>query len=311
MTMRSETPSICAAILHWKGKEHLENLLPTAIGAAENYGGSIDLVILDNGAGQADNDTSWIRKNYPDVNYIASPENDFLYSYNWLAQRTSAEIFVLLNNDLRLFPEFFTQIARHFVDPSIFAVGGKSLSWDGSEETAEAFRLKRHHGKFFFQSYKPGENPSPTSLAVGGFSAFNRQKFVEIGGFDRLYHPGYFEDADLCLRALDKGWKVLYDSKAVVYHLENASFGKGTQTHFLMQRNECLFHLRHCSLKNKIGYLGVATVESLREMLKGDFTGTRSRLAAIPRAFAALKKPPASDGRDSLQALFDCKSNET
>ena len=46
-----------------------------------------------------------------------------------------------------------------------------------------------------------------------------------VGGFDERYAPGYYEDADLCFAARDLGWRVMYEPKAVVVHVEGGTMG--------------------------------------------------------------------------------------
>ena len=56
-----------------------------------------------------------------------------------------------------------------------------------------------------------------TSVSAG-HAAFAREKFVALGGFDELYRPFYWEDIDLCYRAMQAGWERWYVPDAVVTH---------------------------------------------------------------------------------------------
>ncbi|MHB2021447.1 MAG: hypothetical protein ACYCW6_31335, partial [Candidatus Xenobia bacterium] len=59
--------------------------------------------------------------------------------------------------------------------------------------------------------------PQDTLYTCGGAAAFDRDKFVAIGGFDRIYHPIYVEDVDICYRALKRGWRCIYDPRSVIF----------------------------------------------------------------------------------------------
>jgi hypothetical protein len=52
---------------------------------------------------------------------------------------------------------------------------------------------------------KPPEDNSQTLFACGGAFMVNRQKYLDLGGFDSMYHPLYYEEIDLSYRALKRG----------------------------------------------------------------------------------------------------------
>ena len=47
----------------------------------------------------------------------------------------------------------------------------------------------------------------------------------EAGGFDERFSPGYWEDTDLCFEARKRGFRVMYEPRAEVVHVEGASHG--------------------------------------------------------------------------------------
>ena len=51
-----------------------------------------------------------------------------------------------------------------------------------------------------------------------------------IGGFDERYLPMYYEDADLCFEARERGLRVLYEPQAVVVHVEGATAGNDAES---------------------------------------------------------------------------------
>lgn len=77
-----------------------------------------------------------------------------------------------------------------------------------------------------------------------GYGAFDRKKFLLLGGYDDLFLPGRLEDSDLCFRAWKMGWKGYYVPDSIIYHKGAASFikrfGKRT-TLEIAHRNSFLF----------------------------------------------------------------------
>ena len=233
--------SVCLAILNYNGRKHLEHLLPPAIVAAKNYSGQCSVLVLDNRS--PDPDVEWIRREFPSVQVVVAPENDFLFSYNWLLAQLPDEIVVLLNNDLRVDAQFIEPLIRHFESPDVFAVSASSYDWEGRERTSGPARLTFQNG-FYGWSYDcTRQELCHTLFTSGGFMAVDRKKFLELGGFNRLFHPAYCEDLDLGFRAWRRGWRSIYEPASVVWHREQASrkVSPGARLKKLHLRNSLLF----------------------------------------------------------------------
>jgi GT2 family glycosyltransferase len=69
--------------------------------------------------------------------------------------------------------------------------------------------------------------------------------FAELGGFDPLFAPAYFEDTDLCVRAVQHGFRVVYQPRAVAFHYENATAPKRDDVERLLDANRRKFLDRH------------------------------------------------------------------
>lgn len=270
MDMKREWPAVCMAVLNWNGRNHLEILIPTLLEAKQAYQGECRIVILDNPSGV--DDLKWVRENFTGLDSVAAPENDFLYSYNWLLERIDEPVVVLLNNDLRVAGNFLEPLVDPFRDGSIFAVSAKSLEWDGSGVSSAAYRLGMHHGCAYWDGFET-DAPVYTVFAVGGFMAVDRRKFLELGGFDRLYSPAYGEDSDLCLKAWKRGWPSVYQPKSVVWHREGASWdGKqAAKRDYLMTRAQYLVNRLHFGgVANRIRRWAYLWVMSRRKQREGD-----------------------------------------
>lgn len=232
--------NVCVVVLNWNGAAHLPLLLESlqqAKATYERHGlGSCRLVVLDN-PGPTD-DAAWMRQHAPAVECRRAPRNDFLYSYNWLLPQLSEPYVVLLNNDLRVDPQFLQPLIQPFLaDFQVFATSARSLSWDAQSENGAAFSVAGRRGWYWWQMDSSG-TITPTLFAVGGYMAVDRDRFLALGGFDPLFFPAYGEDIDLCLRAWERGWQSLYVPQSVVYHRQGSSWEIG-------DRRARLFRLGH------------------------------------------------------------------
>jgi len=214
--------SVCLAILNYNGKKHLEHLLPTTSAAANKFSGTCAVVVLDNQS--TDDDVAWIGREFSSVQAIVAPKNDFLFSYNWLAQKRSEDILVLLNNDLRVDSNFLAPLIRHFESPDVFSVSARSYDWNGTVVTSGPARLKFENGFYSWRFDTAHQKTCHTLFTSGGFMAVDRSKFIELGGFNPLFAPAYCEDVDLCFRAWRRGWRCIYEPDSVVWHRHQATW---------------------------------------------------------------------------------------
>jgi N-acetylglucosaminyl-diphospho-decaprenol L-rhamnosyltransferase len=259
--------SACLAILNYNGVRHLEFLLPTLPAAIAGSKGPTPVVVLDNRSTEPD--PAWLAEHAPQVDVVVAPKNDYLYSYNdFLATRTE-DVVVLLNNDLRLAPGFLPALLRHFDHGDVFSVGATSRDWDDTCFTCGPARLQSHHGVYHWDWERDRQQLSPTLFTSGGFMAVDRRRFLELGGFNRLFYPGYGEDLDLCFRAWRRGWRCLFEPDALVYHRENGTFSARAQR--LMERSQWLF--QWSSLPPAAGVLestAMTALTALRRLGSGD-----------------------------------------
>lgn len=215
--------SVCLVILNYNGKNHLEQLLPTAFAAAKKFSDACAVVVLDNQS--THDDVAWIKREFPSVETIVAPKNDFLFSYNWVARNRSENILVLLNNDLKVHPDFLGPLVRHFESPDVFSVSARSYDWNGAAVTSGPARLKFNNGFYSWKFDTQHQKTCYTLFTSGGFMAVDRNKFVELGGFNRLFYPAYCEDLDLCFRAWRRGWRSIYEPDSIVWHRHRATWG--------------------------------------------------------------------------------------
>jgi GT2 family glycosyltransferase len=296
------SPSCAILIPNWNGIRHLEHLLPSLSAAAACYEGPVSVVVVDNRS--SENDVTWIRERFPDVEVLVAERNDFLFSLNPVAESRTEDVLIVLNNDMRVEADFIAPLARHFADSRIFAVMARIMDWDGRERTnGQRVMWTRHC--WFYKAWRMEEpGPCHSVEACGGASAYRRDRFVALGGFDPLFRPGYYEDLDLSYRAWMQGWRVVYEPASVVYHRVGASFN----THFgagererrerfdaHLYRNEALFTVKNVGgLLFLAGYLALLPIRVLRSMLAGRRAQARGLLAAVPllaRAMRARRRP--------------------
>jgi GT2 family glycosyltransferase len=282
---------ISAIIPTRKGRERLERNLDSVVEALRRCGEPWEIVIVDDGGGGVAPHTRPVRV------VELSESRGYGPAVNAGVAEADGELLLILNDDVRLEPDTVGVLRDHFPDPSLFAVvpsirstlvacgdeGGKRGVWEaGLIEIAEA----------------PSERTQPTLYPVGCCYLCPSERYRELGGYDELLAPFFWEDVDLGYRAWRRGLRILHDPRAVCHHEGSATLGE-QHTHAererIWSRNRVLFHLRR--LKDPLRRaesLGAWAAVAL-------FDANPERLAGLEQALAAY----ARAGQETMDGLGD------
>ena len=214
-------------VLNYNASSLLPETLPTILDAASASRFACRVSVIDNES--TDDSVGVINSNFPEIQVIPMP-NRILCSYNDALPGISEDIVILLNNDIKVDKDFIDPLVAPFENTrDIFLVTPKNMDYDGKNVSAGYSRPWMSFGLFKCANFMAeaaqhrGEGAIP-SFAAGSAGAYDRKKFIELGGYDPIYLPGTVEDMDLCFTAWKKGYRCLYEPKSVVYHKGQMSF---------------------------------------------------------------------------------------
>ncbi len=236
-------------ILNYNGRDLLEEYLPSVMEAVEYDSGGHEIVVVDNLS--TDDSVEFVERNFPGVCVKRMEVNRLFFSYNRVVKECKNDYIILLNTDVKVVePHFVSPLLRHFSDPDVFAVMPKVLSDNPSAEY-----LCRCPGVFwrgFLKAEKREKFPGSgfTLFALGGAAAYDREKFLELGGFDDIYYPGYSEDVDISYLAWMRGWKIIFEPESVVFHKKGTTFKRTYKDDMIQAQEEkvaMLFVLKNIS----------------------------------------------------------------
>jgi GT2 family glycosyltransferase len=155
----------------------------------------------------------------------------FLESCNHGAAESSGDFVLFLNNDTVLLPGWLAPLIStydRFADAG--AVGGKLLFEDGRLQ--EAGGLVYSDASASKVGYLDPDVEAPiydhlreVDYVSAAFMLTPRALFLELGGFDRRYGFGYYDDDDYCFAVRASGSRVYYQPESVIVHVEGASAG--------------------------------------------------------------------------------------
>ncbi|RJF70779.1 glycosyltransferase family 2 protein [Rhodopseudomonas palustris] len=163
-------------------------------------------------------------------------EGPFNYSAinNMAVKSARGSIIGLINNDIDVINrDWLSEMVSIAVLPGVGAVGAKLLYPDGRLQhggvvlgvggVANHFNvgLGRHDVGYF------GRNllASDVSAVTGACLVVRKSVFDEVGGLNEEDLPVAFNDVDLCLKILAKGYRNVWTPHAELYHYESASRG--------------------------------------------------------------------------------------
>ena len=299
-----------AVIPNWNGRDLLEKYLPPLIEAMSGHPDN-EIIVVDNGS--TDGSAAFVRERFPSVRVLELPQNlGFGGGSNAGFRAARNDIVVLLNSDMRVAPDFLQPLLDGFGAPGVFAVSCQIFFPDPAkprEETglthawwAEGGLRVRHvvdekvTGLF------------PCFYGGGGSCAFDRRKFLELGGFDHVLRPFYLEDTDLGYQAWKRGWRVLYQPASRVWHEHRGTIGKKFSRAYIdntIRKNFLLFIWKNIHEPRRVlAHLAYLWAGSLLSMFAGDSL-ERPSLPALARAFLQLPEALAARWRARSLAQVD------
>ena len=237
-----------------------------------------EIVVVDDGS--TDDTVAGISTAYPETVLVRHDENrGFAAACNTGVARASHGIVVLLNNDVVATEPFLDPLLTHFRDEQVFAVNPRVYQAGEDRPGGGLVRGTMHCGLLrlrWAESESLRETGGLTLYANGAATAVSRDKYLSLGGFDRLYAPFYSEDLDLSYRAYQRGWVVRYEPESRLTHDHGATIGaRFEQVHIdrVSMRNRVLFVWRNVrDGRYLVQHALWMIARTLGALLKGDKT---------------------------------------
>lgn len=225
-------PSVSVTVLQW-GKTDLTVRAVDSV-RRSRYDGEIEILVWDNGSEGGPGPIA----ERDDVRLFVNDTNiGFGPGHNRLAAEATGDLLLILNNDVVLDRDCIARLADAMDDRRApGAVGPQYRAFDGGMLESGGFIGSTGDG---WQLFK-GEQPPGSFLAVRSEAHYSsatclmlrRSEFLELGGFDDLFAPAYYEDTDLCFKLREAGRPILIEPRAVCFHYEGATGGKDVSTGF-------------------------------------------------------------------------------
>lgn len=152
---------------------------------------------------------------------------------NFAAARARGELLLFLNNDIEAInPDWLEALVKIAVQPGVGAVGAKLYYADDTIQHAGivvGMGGVAGHAHLSYPRRAAGHMQrllytQNVAAVTGACLLMPRAVFDEVGGFDEGFVLA-FNDVDLCLSVLAKGYRVVWTPDAELYHLESKTRG--------------------------------------------------------------------------------------
>ena len=235
-----------------------------------------------------DGSAALVESRFRDVALIRCDRNlGFAGGANLGIRASSASAVIILNPDVTVQPSTLAVLENALAeDPGAAVAGAKLLYPDGKTiqhaggTLSYPLALADHIG-YRQEDRGQFDEPREVDFVTGAAIALRRTAVERIGGFDEGFYPGYFEDADLCLRMRRAGYRVLYVPRAAAIHHESVTTGRNSLPYYhFYHRNRIRFVLKHYSDEELWQGFRPAELRRLRR------TVSYVELAALGQAYA-------------------------
>lgn len=231
---------ISVVVTNWNGLLLLQKNLPQVIAASPE---AQEIIVADDAS--TDESCSYIsqlQKKYSRLKLIKNKINlGFGPNSNQAVNRAQGDLIVLLNNDISPRSGYIPKTLPLFKDPRLLGVGFAEI---GNQNWGKIYW---RYGYLQYQPGLPTSQPHITAWLNGGSCIVNKKIFTRLNGFDPIYHPFYFEDLDLGLRAWKSGFRLLWHPQSEVCHQHQATISKFSKRFltYVKERNHLLLIWRN------------------------------------------------------------------
>lgn len=161
------------------------------------------------------------------------------------AELAQGEFLLFMNNDVIVTPNWLPPLMDAFRDHSDCGVAGPKFIYPNGLLQEAGALLDKEGGAVQIGKFQDPDSPRFNRGRVVDYVSaatmlMRKQIFEDVLGFDYIFEPAYYEDADLCLKIGQLGLKTYYVPESCVIHHENATTSdkkNGLQLHNMVAIN--------------------------------------------------------------------------
>ena len=226
----NQSPKVIAVTLNWNGKKWIDLCLKSLLKLEyDNY----DIVVIDNNSN--DGSYEYVVENYNTIKVIRNSKNlgyskGFNVGINY-AIENKADYVLIVNNDTSIGRKALKKLVETAEsDQKIGFVTGKVMSLFDRKTIQTAgrrndnLRLVGNHIGAGIEDQGQFNGIKDFDFVDDIFLLVKKEVLDKVGGYDEDFFL-QFEEADWCCRVKRAGFRIVYNSKAIIWHGGSLSSG--------------------------------------------------------------------------------------
>ncbi|HEX5164258.1 MAG TPA: glycosyltransferase family 2 protein [Thermomicrobiales bacterium] len=241
-------PGWTAVVVNYNGAGYLDACLRAL---EQTQPAPVEIVVVDNAS---TDDSLQELHSFPRVHVLAQPANlGFAGGANVGLTAVETPFALLMNPDVELDPDFGSALLAEFAADEKLGAAGPLLRYPDSDRIQHAGGvieqplLATAHLAYEQRIGETQLAETDVDFVTGGAMGLRMSAFQEIGGFDDVFSPVYYEDVDLCVRLRATGWRVRFLPSLRAVHHEGVTLERSDAYHQHLHRNRIRFALKHLS----------------------------------------------------------------
>ncbi len=253
------TPELSIIIVSHNARQWLGQCLGSLRGHPEV---AAEVIVVENCSD--DGSAELVREQFPEVKLICNTQRQgFAANNNTGAQASSAPLLLFLNPDTEVPPGSLRALLKVAAShPECGVFGSRLLDAEGEVERSMGRfptltsifldRLLQHLPvlqplleRFSQRHYRGYERARRVDWVTGAALWIRREILDQAGGWDGVNFFMYYEDVDLCYRARQAGYQVLYAPQSELYHYHNKTPVDPARRKTWMRQSQGSFMRKH------------------------------------------------------------------
>ncbi len=288
-------------VLNWKLKAQTALCLQSLARLEQPH----QVIVVDNGS--KDGSAEYLINHFPDVTILALPENlGYGAGCNRALQALRAdptwEYIFLINNDAVLHPDALTHLLQAAQEHPQAGIFGPKIYYENTPDRIWYAGAMRRRGVLAATGTGRGQidqgqfdHRQSVDFVFGAGMFIRRQVIETVGLFDEQFFI-YLEDLDLCLRAQNAGFSLIFVPQAQLWHRVSASTENLQDWRKYHQaRSTILFLKKHTPLHLAplvlIFWLAVFLRYVLQEALQGNLYSLWISLSGLLNGVLQVDRP--------------------